>query len=309
MGSVAAAYAYLASRGIPAQAVLPSIYPGFLAFLDPADNPVLIHRDSPRETLEAISAADLMICLDFNNLGRTEYLEEAIISSNAVKVLIDHHIQPDADKFDIVFSQIEVSSTCELLFKVLMQLSDVDGNVDRLPMQCAEALYSGMLTDTNNFANSTWPSTFNMAADLTARGVDTARIRGNIFSSYTEKRMRLMGHMLKDKMTMVPEMDAAFMLLSNQEKQQHDFKPGDSEGFVNLPLSIGGVTLSALFTEDSSGEYIRVSLRSKGQRDVNTFSRLFFNGGGHLNASGGRLYMPLGEVPGYFIKSLKEYGK
>lgn len=311
VGSVAAMWHYLSSRGISATPVLPSTYPESLAFADPGEvcpeGQFLIARDSLQEVRTAIREADTIICLDFNRLSRTEYLEEDIAASCAKKILIDHHLSPDTEQFDAVCSKTDISSACELLFWVLMSLPDIGGDVRRLPLKCAEALYIGMMTDTNNFSNSVYTTTFDMASQLLGRGVDKDGLQEKVLHCYTEPRTRLMGHLLKDNMVYLPRQHTAYMTLSIAEKEAHGFRPGDSEGFVNLPLAISDVRISGLFTEDSSGEYVRVSLRSKGDTDVNLFARRYFNGGGHRNAAGGRLYIPIAEVPSYFEKSLKKY--
>jgi Exopolyphosphatase-related proteins len=307
VGSIVGLYHYLKGRGIDVTAMLPSLYPDFLAFLNPSEKGIVIFKDEQEKALEILAGADTIFCLDFNRMSRTEFMADALTGSKAAKVLIDHHIAPETDNFDLVISTIETSSTCELLFWTLMELPDVNGDAGNLTMECVNALYTGMMTDTNNFSNSVLPSTFRMGAALLERGVDKTALQYNVLNVYSEDRMRLMGHLLKDKMVVLDKYDASYMLLSNKEKDAHNFKIGDSEGFVNLPLSIGKVTMSALFTENFDGAYIRVSLRSKGDVDVNTLSNRYFNGGGHKNAAGGRLYMPLEEVPAYFEKSLKEY--
>lgn len=311
IGSVVAMWQYLTSRGISATPILPSIHPDSLDFLNPGhDNPddsIIIAQDSMDEAKAAIAAADTIICLDLSRLSRTEYLEEAISASKAKKLLIDHHLSPAVEQFDVIISKTDISSTCELLFWVLMGLPDIAGDVQKLPFKCANALYVGMMTDTNNFSNSVWNTTFEMASKMLERGVDKDDLQEKVLHCYTVPRTRLMGHLLKDNMVYLPKEHAAYMTLSNVEKEAHDFKPGDSEGFVNLPLAVSDIRISGLFTEDSSGEYIRVSLRSKGDTDVNLFARRYFNGGGHKNAAGGRLYIPLEEVPEYFEKSLKKY--
>ena len=306
VGSTVVCGLYLAQRGVEVTLVLPGAMPDNLHFLSPAEHPVLIYEDSPVPIDAAIAEADTIICLDFSGLSRTEQLEKPLRESRAVKVLVDHHASQETEPFAEVIATREVSSASELLFWILMQMSDVAGDAKRLPICCLEALYTGMMTDTNNFANSVFPSTFEMASALIAAGVDKARLYQQIFNVFSESRMRLMGYLLKDKMTLVPEYGAAFMVLSEAEKQSYDYRPGDSEGFVNLPLSIASVRISALFTETPEG-YIRVSLRSKIGTDVNVLARDYFNGGGHVNAAGGRLHIPVNEVAAYFLDSLQKH--
>lgn len=311
LGSVTAAYHYLKGRGKHPRIILPSPYPDNMAFLEPEDprDRMMICENELDDTRRAVAEADAIICLDLNRLARTEYLEDDILAAPGKKVLIDHHIPAELDRFDVAISTTGVSSTCELLFWILMALPDVAGDPQRISARCAESLYVGMMTDTNNFSNSVLPGTFEMASKLIARGVDKNGLQEKVLSCYSVSRTRLMGHMIKDKMKVLPAYKTAYMLLSNKEKARYNFKPGDSEGFVNLPLAISSVQVSALFTENFDSKYIRVSLRSKGQIDVNRFATQFFNGGGHHNAAGGRLYMPLEAVPAYFEQSLATWAK
>lgn len=306
-GSLMASTLYLRSRGKEVTPVLPCPLAPYLAFITPPGCGLLDFESSPAETEAAVRDADLLLCLDFNRLSRTEYLEETIRSSKAKKVLIDHHLSPDTEDFDLVFSAPGVSSACELLFRVIMNMPDIGNDVSRMPSAVAECLYLGMMTDTNNFANSVSPSTFRMAASLLERGVDRDALQFKVFNNHSEPRMRLMGHLLKDKMTLLPDYGAAFIILDSDEKEAYSFKPGDAEGFVNLPLSISRVDISALFTEFRQEGYVRVSLRSRPGTDVNLLARRWYNGGGHANAAGGRLELPVGEIPAYFLNSLKDY--
>ena len=309
LGSVSAAYHYLKCRGKHPRIILPSPYPDNMAFLepdDPADRMLVCDNDLDAAR-SLVAGADAIICLDLNRLARTEYLEDDILAAPGHKILIDHHIPVELDRFDLAISTTAVSSTCELLFWILMAMPDVAGDVQHIGPRCAESLYVGMMTDTNNFSNSVFPGTFEMASKLIARGVDKDGLQEKVLSCYSVSRTRLMGHMVKDKMKVLPKHQAAYMLLSNKEKDRYHFLPGDSEGFVNLPLAIRDVRISALFTENIDGKYIRVSLRSKSEINVNRFAIRFFNGGGHRNAAGGRLYMPLEDVPAYFEQALEAW--
>jgi phosphoesterase RecJ-like protein len=228
-------------------------------------------------------------------------MQEALESSKATKILIDHHISPNEDFFDVIVSDTEVSSACELLYQILKGFVSTDA----LPIECCNSLFSGLLTDTNNFNNSIYPQTLNMAAELLARGVDRNYIYQNIFCSYSRSRVELMGMVLNQRLKFIHNGEVAYMLLSMKDKVDYSFQKGDSEGFVNIPLCIGDVKISAIFTEYE--DQIRVSLRSKGDIDVNSFCRRYCNGGGHKNASGGKLLMPLECVGDYFERSINEF--
>ena len=306
VGSLTACCNYLRSRGVDVTPVLPSPLAEYLQFVAEGSG-LLIFQDDEDAVNAAIAAADTIICLDFSGLSRTEYLQEQIGVSTAVKVLIDHHASQDASEFDLVYATSEVSSTCELLFWLLMQMPDVAGDVNRLGMDVVNPLSVGMMTDTNNFSNSVSPSTFEMGAALLRRGVDKNALQFAVLNNHSEPRMRLMGHLLKDKMQIVDGYDAAYMVLTAEEKQQYSFKSGDSEGLVNMPLTIAGIRISAFFTECPDDGYIRVSLRSRPGTDVNALARAFYNGGGHVNAAGGRLWLKPEDIPAYFLKSLQEF--
>lgn len=307
IGSVTGLRNYLKNNGIDCEIAVPNSYPEYLAFLDEPKK-IKIFCDNPEETIDVADKADLIIALDFNQLSRVDELEKHVLDSNAFKILIDHHPMPDVDSFDLIISNPEVSSTAELLFWILMTL-EVE-NSGKAMHNCngvisadvARSLYVGMMTDTNNFSNSVNSATFLMASILMESGVDKDMLQHLVFGGFSELRMRLLGHMLLNKMVIVGSYGAGYISLSEEEQIKYGFSEGDSEGFVNLPLSIKGINISALFTQKE--DHIRVSLRSTNDFSVNRLSRLHFNGGGHERAAGGKLYIPFDEVPAYFEKSL-----
>ena len=196
---------------------------------------------------------------------------------------------PDRDSFELWCSETALSSASELVYEVLMTTPVINKDAGKLPAQAAVALMTGMTTDTNNFANSTFPSTLRMAADLIEAGVDRDAIVSNIYQQHRETRMRLMGHILKDLMTITPD-GVAYIVLDKKTLKEYYIEEGDTEGFVNLPLSMAKVKMSLLLKED--GDMVRVSIRSKKGISANRCSKLHFHGGGHENAAGGRLYIP-----------------
>lgn len=290
-GSSLAMYSFLRTEGKAAKIVLPDRYPSNLDFLTDGDsrNDIIIHEENPQEAEKAIAAADLIICLDFNAFHRTDKLEDALASSKAPKVLIDHHLNPDRSCFDVSFSETEVSSASELLFHVLMAMPQTDSDPRRLPATAVNALMTGMTTDTNNFANSVYPSTLRMASGLLEAGADRDMILSNLYNMFGESRLRLLGHMLKDLMTITGD-GVAYIVLDKETQERYGVTEGDTEGFVNMPLSIRDVRMSMLLKEDR--DRIRVSIRSKKGVSANRCAREHFNGGGHENAAGGRLLVP-----------------
>lgn len=311
MGSSVALYHFLMSLGLKARIVISNRHPSYLTFLTEAEagDAIVIHDEKPEEATETIMGSDLIFCLDFNAFHRTDALENALASSKAKKVLIDHHLNPDRSSFDLSFSETEISSASELLYHILMAMPSVDGDAGRLPAECAVALMTGMTTDTNNFANSVYPSTLKMASALLASGVDRDRILDYLYNRHSENRLRIMGHMMKDLLKITDD-GVAYIVLDKETQKAYHIEEGDTEGFVNMPLSIGRVRMSILIKED--GKRARVSIRSKKGTSANRCSALHFNGGGHENAAGGRLNIPedigsIAEAAAYIERHTHEY--
>ncbi len=305
MGSVTAMKNFLQAKKKESLIVIPNNYPEFLSFLDP-DRSIAIYKKDKEYVDEYLMDCDLIIALDFNQLKRIDELESCIGESKAKKVLIDHHPCPEENQFDLVISTTETSSTCELLYWLLVSVEEWlnPDNPSALTNATADSLYVGLMTDTNNFSNSVSSSTFKMASGLLALGVDKEKLQHYVFGGFTESRMRLLGYLLQNKMKILHEYGAGFIILTKEEQKKFGFNEGDSEGFVNMPLNIRGVSISALFTE--SDDNIRVSLRSVDDFSVNRLARKFFNGGGHERAAGGKLFIPIEDVPEYFKKSLQK---
>ncbi len=282
--------------------MFPNKFPEFLSWIEGASE-AIIYADNKDVAQEYLQKCDLVLCLDFNSLSRLEQLGERLMEHTAPRVLIDHHLQP-SDEFNIVFSDISVSSTAEFVYRVVVALN----GKRLLTKAAAEALYVGLITDTGSFSFSVnTPETFRMAADLMEFGIDKNEIASKVYDSYSENRMRLLGYCLQKKMRVFPEHKAAYIALSRRELESFSFQPGDTEGFVNYPLSIKGIELSAFFTEALDRTHIRVSLRSKGKIiSVNELARAEFNGGGHFNAAGGKFFKSLHECEIHFEKVLKE---
>ncbi|MBO6068838.1 MAG: DHH family phosphoesterase [Bacteroidales bacterium] len=308
IGSVSAMYHFLKQTGKQASMIVPNCFPDFLSCLNPAADPILIYRNETETCRQVIADADLIISLDMSGPSRIDDMADAVFTdSRARKVLIDHHLSPVVEAYDIVISDTDVSSTCELLLSLILESDAIGGDISRLNLDYATSIAAGLLTDTNNFANSIFPSTLERFSQLLQRGVDRDYLYNEIFCSYSASRMELMGHLLSEKMTIIQDGTVAFIILDKADKEKYSFHTGDSEGFVNLPLKIRKIRMSALLTEDDG--FVKVSLRSKGDLDVNRFAREYCNGGGHRNASGGRLYISIAETPDYFTNSIEDYFK
>lgn len=292
MGSCTALYRFLLSKlHKNSRIVLNDRHPAYLDFLTAGipESDLIIYDENKEKAEAAIAGSDLLICLDFNAFHRTGELEAPLAGSTAAKVLIDHHLNPDRTRYDLVFSETEISSASELLYQILMSTEAVGGNASRLPAETATALMTGMTTDTNNFANSVYPSTLHMASALLAAGTDRDYILDRIYNQFGENRLRILGHMMKDLLTITDD-GVAYIVLDKKTQEEYGISEGDTEGFVNMPLSIADVRMSLLLKESTG--HVRVSIRSKKGTSANRCAVLHFNGGGHENAAGGRLNMP-----------------
>lgn len=284
VGSSVAAYTYLTvCRHKGAAILFPDAQPPSIDFLLEGITPIV-------GTAAPLEGCDLLLCLDFNTLSRTESLSEACRSFPGRKVLIDHHESPDTAAFDLCFSSTGVSSTCEILFDILMQMPDIDGDASRIPPRAAYALMAGMTTDTNNFANSVCPGTLSMASALLQAGVDRQDILDKLYSSGREQRLRALGDILRNRMIITPE-GAAIIVLTKDQYEPYGLLEGETEGFVNMPLEIKQVRLSIFARQEEEGLF-RVSIRSKRGTSARLLATSVFHGGGHEQAAGGKIFIP-----------------
>lgn len=304
IGSCIALYHFLKMCGKDSiRIILNDRYPDYLSFLceDVSHGDMIFFQEMQDTAQTLIKDSDLIFCLDFNAFHRTDRMEGCLSESKADKILIDHHLNPDRNVFDLVFSETGISSASELLYQILIRTGRISMDATALPRQSATALLTGMTTDTNNFSNSTYPSTFLMASDLLAAGVDRDGILAHLYNQFSENRLRLLGHIMKDLLTITDD-GVAYIVLDKATQAQYCVAEGDTEGFVNMPLSISDVRMSIMAKEDD--EKIRISIRSRKGTSANGCARAYFNGGGHENAAGGRLMIP-GDVPG--VGSVAEY--
>ena len=303
MGSSLGLADWLRCMGKDATVVVPDLYPDYLQWLPGSQESVRADK-YPEKARLLLLMADVVMCLDFNVPSRTESVIEPLLSeTHAKKVLIDHHLGPEAF-CDLTFSRPEASSASELVFSLIQTM----GGYDLLSKQAAECLYCGMMTDTGGFTfNSARPEVFHIIASLIAKDIDKDEIYRRVFHNYSEGRLRLIGYALSEKMRVYPERKAALIALSKTEMERFQFVKGDTEGLVNMPLQIRGVQFSCFLREDTEHDHINVSLRSVGNFPCNEFSARYFNGGGHKNASGGRYYGSLDEAVACFEKALAEF--
>lgn len=291
----------LESKGHTVHCIVPNKYPYFLDWM-PRINEVIVHRLEPERAAEVVANADVFCCLDFNAISRLEALSELIeANTKARRVLIDHHLSPAAG-YDIVFSHPEASSTSYLLYSIIEQLY----GTECITKEMAECMYVGMMTDTGNFAFSELtPALYRAVAVLAEKGIDIPTLYNNVYNAYTADRARLFGYVIHRNMKFLRNNTVAYMYLTEEQMRRYHFLQGDSEGFVNYPLTVGKVKMSAMFL--AHHKFIRISLRSRGDVDVNDFARRYFNGGGHANAAGGKSFVSMEETIEHYKRSVEEY--
>ena len=303
IGSTLAWTNYLQSEGKSVSLIVPDKYPDFLNWLPNTDK-ILRHDKHPEKTELLVATADLIFCLDLNTLSRTEALADHIASAKAAKVLIDHHPNPD-DLFNLTISHPEMSSTSELVFRLVWQL----GAFERLGHHFAVPCYCGMMTDTGGFTfNSTRPEIFFIISQLLTKGIDKDKIYRNVYNVASESKIRLWGYVLYEKMEYDATRHAAFFTLTRADLKRFNYIKGDTEGLVNMPLQIKGTRLSISLREDTDRDnLVWVSLRSVDDFNCTEMAAAFFNGGGHFNASGGRLNCSIEEAAEITRKAIKTF--
>ena len=301
MGSTLGLCHYLIKLGHSALVIAPNDYPEFLKWI-PGTKDVLIYEEHTTIAEEKISQADLIFTLDFNALHRCGAMETTIGKAAAIKVMIDHHQQPD-DYATYVYSDVNMCSTSEMVYHFIEMM----GDLDCIDVSIGEALYTGIMTDTASFRFPlTTSTTHRVIAHLIDVGVEKSQIHNAVYDTNSFGRLQLMGCALNNLQFLEP-LKTAYTSLTNKELDAHDFQKGDTEGLVNHGLSLKGVKFAAIFIEHKQESIIKISFRSKGAFDVNTFARTHFNGGGHKNASGGRSNLNLEDTIAKFIRILSDY--
>ena len=300
MGSSLGLYHFLVQFGHEVTVISPTNWADFLDWM-PDTKKVLNYEQQTNTANAAIDAADWIFCLDFNTLSRTKKMEEKLNTAVGQRLLIDHHQEPQEEKFAYGNSDTGKSSTCEMVYDFIM----ASGHDDKINIAVAECLYAGVMTDTGSFRfPSTTASVHTMVAHLKESGLQHSKIHENLFDNFLENRFRFIGNVLMNRMEVFYEYNAALIVVPQQDLIKYNVITGDTEGLVNYPLSIKGIKLAAIIID--RGEERKSSFRSKDGFDVNTFARKYFNGGGHFNAAGGQSKEPLEEVAAKFIAAIKE---
>lgn len=290
----------LAEFGHQVNIISPTEYPDFLKWFS-SELKILVYSTDKKAAEEVLTQSDVLICVDFNEAKRAGKLEKSILKFANQKILVDHHPYP-SDFCDYTISETGYSSTAELIFDVLNAIG-LGGFITK---KSAEALYTGILTDTGSFSHGTSnPNTFQVVSELMKFGIAVEKIQSGVYHNFSADRMKLLGYCLNNKMVVYPELRTALISISKQELLDFNFKTGDTEGFVNFPLSIANIVFSTIFIEKDG--IIKASFRSKGNFHVNHIARDHFNGGGHRNAAGGEIKLTLDEAIQKFTQLLPDY--
>lgn len=301
MGSTLGLYHFLHNRGHQVTVISPTNWADFLEWL-PGIESVINFEGYREKCLSILEKAEVLFCLDFNIFHRTKHLAPFLASAKAIKVLIDHHEQPDEPNFDYGISDTGKSSTCEMVYDFIMEA----GGRDELTQEIATCLYTGTMTDTGSFRfPSTKSSVHRMVAELKETGFDHSQVHNHIYDNFLEGRLRFIGFALLNRMEVLYEYNTAIMYIHQADLQKYHIKTGDTEGLVNYLLTIKGIRFGAIVIDRT--EERKWSFRSKGGFDVNQFARNHFEGGGHANASGGRSSDSVEKTVEHFKQVIQEY--
>lgn len=302
LGSSLGLYHFLSSQGKTVNVIVPNAFPDFLRWMPGAKD--IMRYDKYAEFADKlIGEADVICCLDFNALSRIDKMSKVVGEAPGRKVMVDHHLDPEPF-CNVTISHPEISSTSELVFRLICRM----GCFDDISFEGAECIYTGMMTDTGGFTyNSNSREIYFIISELLSKGIDKDEIYRRVFNTYSEGRLRLMGYVLYEKMQVFAQFRSALIWLTKAEQGQFQYMKGDTEGFVNMPLQIKGICFSVFLREDTEKNMIKVSLRSVGKFPCNKVAAEFFNGGGHLNASGGEFYGTMDEAIELFKRALVKY--
>lgn len=282
MGSSLGLYHFLIQLGHTVTVISPTNWANFLDWM-PGINLVVDFDKNKERCKQLVDEAEVIFCLDFNVLHRTKHLEPLLLHANCIKILIDHHQQPQKEAFNFGISNTAKSSTCEMVYDFIVE----SGNSNLINIDVATCLYTGLMTDTGSFRfPSCTASVHRMIAFFKDLGLQHTPIHDHIYDNFLENRLRFIGFVLNNRMEVLYEYNTAVMHVYRADLAKYDIKTGDTEGLVNYLLTIQGIKLAAIVIDRD--EERKWSFRSKGNIDVNTFARNHFEGGGHFNAAGGR---------------------
>lgn len=283
IGSSIAMQEFCKSLGKTAIICHPDPAPDFLLWL-PNAKEILSYEQNEKQVRDKILDADLIFCLDYNETSRVgKDMQPILDQSTAKKIMIDHHLNPSSFA-NIILSDPTICSTSQIIYDLI----EYSENLGLLNSKIGTALYLGIMTDTGSFRfPSVQVRTHHILASLIENGVKHYEIHENVYDTNTLDRLRLRGYACSEKLEILPENQVAIISLTKEELKRFNHQKGDTEGLVNVALSIQGMRAAVLFTE--ADEYVKISFRSKGKENpINELASNYFSGGGHANASGGR---------------------
>ena len=300
MGSALGLYHFLKQLGHSITVISPTNWARWLNWME-GTNDVLDYELNRQEANEILEKAEWLFCLDYNHFNRTKTMAPKLAGLDCVKILVDHHREPDEASFQYGVSNVGKSSTCEMIYDFIVN----SGNRDKINSFVAECLYAGVVADTGSFRfSSTHAGVHHMVAALKETGLDHTKVHEALYDNFLENRLRFLGHVLLNRMEIDYQLNTALIYISKMELLKYEIKTGDTEGLVNYPLSIQGIKLvGCVIDRDEERKW---SFRSKGQFDCNTFARTYFNGGGHYYAAGGHDAASLQETVQKFKKAIQE---
>jgi len=300
MGSSLGLYNFLLQFGHTVTVVSPTNWASWVGWM-PGSKKVLDYELQKQKAETELDQADWLFCLDFNHFVRTKNLATKLASLSCVKILIDHHEEPDEKSFDYGISDPTRSSTCELLYDFIL----ASGYKDKITADVAECIYAGVVADTGSFRfPSVSANVHRLVADLKDKGLLHAPVHEALYDNFLENRLRFIGNVLLNRMEIFYEYNTALIAVPKTDLLKYNIKTGDTEGLVNYPMTIQGIKLVALVIDRD--EERKWSFRSKGNFDCNAFARKYFEGGGHFNAAGGRSSESLADTVKKFKKAMKE---
>ena len=300
MGSTLALWHVLIALGHDAAVISPTNWTSFLNWMPGVKN-VIDYEKNTETADELIKNAAWIFCLDFNTINRTKNMEAVLLAAEGKRILIDHHRQPQVEAFAFGVSDTSKSSTAEMVYDFIIDA----GHEDKISSDVAECIYTGVMTDSGSFRfPSTTANVHRLVAFLKDKGLQHSKVHEAIYDNFSENRLRFIGNVLLNRMQLFYEYNTALISIPAEDLLKYDIKTGDTEGLVNYPLSIEGIRMAAIIIH--RGEERKCSFRSKGDVDVNTFARTYFNGGGHFNAAGGQTIASLDEAVVHFKTAMKE---
>lgn len=301
LGSSLGLAGYLKKKGHDVAVITPTDYPDFLAWMKGNDEVIIFNEGNEDKSEKLVNDADVIFCLDFSSLNRINELGEMVRNTECIKVLIDHHLEPE-DFADFVYWSTGAAATAEMVYDLIVDL----GDKKLIDKDIAESLYAGIMTDTGSFKHpNTTRNVFLVCAELVTLGADTAKVSKLVYDTNSLDKVKFLGFALNEKLKVLDEYNTAYFAISSEELKRFNSKTGDTEGLVNYALSIEGIKFAAVIIDRS--EAIKMSFRSIGDFSVNEFARKHFEGGGHKNAAGGKSDLPLDETVKKFEEALKEY--